>query len=66
MAYIYDVCNAMSIPKVGNEEMASDQFGSGGGFSTMFNRSEHATWQVHYIAHMPMSMFNLTYGTHFI
>lgn len=30
--------------KVGNEQMASDQFGSGGGFSTMFNRSL-ASWQ---------------------
>jgi hypothetical protein len=31
--------------KVGGEEMASDQFGSGGGFSTQFAQSPHATWQ---------------------
>lgn len=29
---------------IGNEEMASDQFGSGGGFSTRFNTSD-APWQ---------------------
>ena len=28
----------------GSEEMASDQFGSGGGFSTMFTNA-NATWQ---------------------
>jgi len=27
------------------EEMATDQFGSGGGFSTMFNQSPNASWQ---------------------
>ena len=31
--------------KVGGEEVASDQFGSGGGFSTQFAQSPHATWQ---------------------
>jgi len=31
--------------KIGAEEMATDQFGSGGGFSTMFNISDHAQWQ---------------------
>jgi hypothetical protein len=31
--------------KVGNEEMASDQFGSGGGFSFQFPQAPHATWQ---------------------
>jgi subtilase family serine protease len=30
---------------VGNEEMASDQFGSGGGFSKQFGQSPDATWQ---------------------
>ena len=30
---------------VGGEEMAADQFGSGGGFSSQFNQSE-AQWQV--------------------
>jgi len=35
---------------VGNEEMASDQFGSGGGFSAMFNQSDHANWQVDVVA----------------
>ena len=30
---------------VGGEEVASDQFGSGGGFSTQFAQSPHATWQ---------------------
>ena len=34
---------------VGGEEMASDQFGSGGGFSMDFNNSE-ATWQQTYVA----------------
>jgi hypothetical protein len=32
--------------KVGNEEMASDQFGSGGGFSSMFGQSPNAKWQI--------------------
>merc|ERR1711907_413437 len=31
--------------KAGNEEMATDQFGSGGGFSTMFGQSPDAKWQ---------------------
>merc|ERR1711998_189864 len=31
--------------KVGSEEMASDQFGSGGGFSTMFTVADDAKWQ---------------------
>ena len=31
--------------KVGGEEVASDQFGSGGGFSTQYAQSPHATWQ---------------------
>jgi hypothetical protein len=31
--------------QVGNEEMASDQFGSGGGFSNQFAQSPHAKWQ---------------------
>jgi len=43
--------------KAGNEEMATDQFGSGGGFSTMFNYSDHATWQASavkaYLANAP-------------
>ena len=30
--------------KAGNEEMATDQFGSGGGFSAQFNQT-HAKWQ---------------------
>lgn len=30
---------------VGHPEMATDQFGSGGGFSDIFDQS-HATWQV--------------------
>ena len=34
---------------VGAEEMASDQFGSGGGFSTLFNQS-HAPWQAAAVA----------------
>ena len=29
----------------GNEEMATDQFGSGGGFSSTFNQSPNAMWQ---------------------
>jgi subtilase family serine protease len=31
--------------KVGNEEMATDQFGSGGGFSKQFAQSPNAEWQ---------------------
>jgi len=31
--------------KVGGEEVASAQFGSGGGFSTQFAQSPHAMWQ---------------------
>ena len=31
--------------KAGNEEMATDQFGSGGGFSKMFGQSPDAKWQ---------------------
>ena len=31
--------------KVGGEEIASDEFGSGGGFSTQFAQSPYATWQ---------------------
>jgi len=31
--------------KVGNEEMATDQFGSGGGFSSMFMQSPNAVFQ---------------------
>jgi len=31
--------------KVGAEQMATDQFGSGGGFSGMFNISDNAQWQ---------------------
>ena len=30
---------------VGNDEMATDQFGSGGGFSKQFNQSPNAKWQ---------------------
>jgi hypothetical protein len=30
---------------IGNEEMATDQFGSGGGFSKMFQQKPDATWQ---------------------
>jgi subtilase family serine protease len=36
--------------KVGNEQMATDQFGSGGGFSRMFNISTDATWQAAAVA----------------
>jgi len=47
--------------KVGNEEVATHQFGSGGGFSDMFNRSEHATWQdaavAKYFSSFPASAF---------
>ena len=32
------------INQAGNKEMASDQFGSGGGFSTDFNQT-NAKWQ---------------------
>jgi subtilase family serine protease len=35
--------------KVGNAEMATDQFGSGGGFSKMFDQSK-AQWQVAAVA----------------
>ena len=35
--------------QVGNEEMASDQFGTGGGFSSQFNQSD-APWQVDAVA----------------
>jgi len=35
--------------KEGGDEMASDQFGSGGGFSSMFNQSD-APWQVDAVA----------------
>jgi subtilase family serine protease len=42
---------------VGNPEMATDQFGSGGGFSQMFNQSAHAQWQIEavqkYVNHPP-------------
>lgn len=31
--------------KAGNEEMATDQFGSGGGFSKQFDQSPNAKWQ---------------------
>ncbi len=31
--------------KPGNEEMATDQFGSGGGFSSQFGQSPNAQWQ---------------------
>lgn len=31
--------------QVGNSEMATDQFGSGGGFSKLFSQSPSATWQ---------------------
>lgn len=31
--------------EVGNEEMATDQFGSGGGFSVQFQQEPHAKWQ---------------------
>jgi len=34
----------------GSEEMASDQFGSGGGFSTMFNITQDASWQASAVA----------------
>ena len=34
---------------IGHEEMASDQFGSGGGFSAQFNQS-HAAWQADFVA----------------
>ena len=34
---------------IGMAEMATDQFGSGGGFSTMWNQS-HASWQVDAVA----------------
>ena len=36
--------------KVGNEEMATDQFGSGGGFSKLFDQT-NAPWQVKATAH---------------
>ena len=35
----------------GNEEMASDQFGSGGGFSKQFQQSPNAKWQSDDVAH---------------
>merc|ERR1719223_1145888 len=31
--------------KAGNAEMATDQFGSGGGFSAQFGQSPNANWQ---------------------
>jgi subtilase family serine protease len=37
--------------KVGKPEMATDQFGSGGGFSAMFKQSPHAKWQMEAVAH---------------
>lgn len=36
--------------EVGQPEMASDQFGSGGGFSDMFDQT-HASWQTEAVAH---------------
>jgi len=36
--------------KVGNEEMATDQFGSGGGFSKMFSQEPNAKWQESVVA----------------
>jgi hypothetical protein len=36
--------------KVGGEEMASDQFGSGGGFSSMFNDTSKYAWQADAVA----------------
>ena len=36
--------------QAGNEEMATDQFGSGGGFSRMFNVSTDATYQASAVA----------------
>ena len=37
--------------KVGNEEMATDQFGSGGGFSKQFAQSPNAKYQIEAVAH---------------
>jgi len=37
--------------KAGNEEMATDQFGSGGGFSKMFAQTPNAKYQVEAVAH---------------
>ena len=37
---------------VGGEEMATDQFGSGGGFSAQFNQTD-AQWQASYIRYVP-------------
>ena len=36
--------------KVGQPEMATDQFGSGGGFSAMFGQSPNAKWQIEAVA----------------
>ena len=36
--------------KVGQPQMATDQFGSGGGFSTMFGQSPNAKWQTEAVA----------------
>jgi len=36
--------------KAGNKEMASDQFGSGGGFSKQFGQSPNAKWQMSDVA----------------
>merc|ERR1712037_698762 len=41
----------MGDQKVGNEEMATDQFGSGGGFSKMFAQTPNAKYQVEAVAH---------------
>ena len=37
--------------KVGNEEMATDQFGSGGGFSKQFSQTPNAKYQVEAVSH---------------
>jgi len=37
--------------KAGNDEMASDQFGSGGGFSKTFSQDPNAKWQSSDVAH---------------
>ena len=36
--------------EVGQPEMATDQFGSGGGFSAMFEQSPNAKWQIEAVA----------------
>lgn len=46
--------------KAGNEEMASDQFGSGGGFSKQFDQAPNAKWQstdvANYLKNVPQGL----------